>query len=243
MQNGKQQITTNDVTSYNKSALYLDRATGAGRWQDLRLLRTCRQIYDEARCVLYGKNKFVFLGFASFAGYFGIVPANQVSLPRSTKPNRLRAIHLMTQIEIQGQIGDSKKPSEYPDFLSATRLIRTGLDCLTSLTSLELKLEILGDGEVLSKWRIDDCIFSKPPTLRKLTIAVQAGVTKLDSSVQRLRKFRRTLPSRTLPTEDDKLEIAKELMRRLLRQEGSGDKTEYIWRFDETVASGPLMKR
>ena len=53
MQTGKQQTTTNDVQTYNNSALYQDRATGAGRWQDSRLLRSCRQICDEARWVLH----------------------------------------------------------------------------------------------------------------------------------------------------------------------------------------------
>lgn len=54
MQTGKQQITIDDVQSYNKSALYQDGATGAGLWQDSRLLlRSCRQIYDEARWVLH----------------------------------------------------------------------------------------------------------------------------------------------------------------------------------------------
>lgn len=88
--------------------------------------------------MLYHSNTFVFLAFATFAVYFGFAAPNQVYLPRSTERNRLRAVQAMTRVELHGQVGDK----DFPDSFSASRLIRAGLGCLTSLPSLELNLEI-----------------------------------------------------------------------------------------------------
>lgn len=225
MQTGKKQVVTN-VTSNHRSALSLDKTTCAGRVQDLRLLRTCRQIYNEARLVLYHSNTFVFLSFATFAAYFGLVAPTQVYPPRATEPNRMRAIQAMTKIEIHGQV-----KRQNLDFLSASRLIRTGLGCLTSLTSLELNLEVSDCAEGLY-WRIDDCMFSKPSSLRKLVVDVR------DFCIS-MQKYGRLLLKESLSplSEEDKLGVAEELMLRMLKQEGFCDKTESFWRHHESSAS------
>ncbi|CAD6580471.1 MAG: hypothetical protein ASARMPREDX12_009577 [Alectoria sarmentosa] len=208
MQTGKKQVATN-VTSNPESALSLDGATCAGREQDLRLLRTCRQIYDEARLVLYHSNTFVFLSFATFAAYFGLIAPTQVYPPRATKPNRMRAIQAMTKIEIHGQVVES----QMLNFLSASRLIRTGLGYLTSLTSLELNLEVSDCAETEGLyWRIDDCMFSKPSSLRKLVVDVRSFYIK-----------------------EEKLGIAEELMLRMLKQEGFYDQDRLFLGVNESV--------
>ena len=228
MQTGKKQVATN-VTSNPESALSLDGATCAGREQDLRLLRTCRQIYDEARLVLYHSNTFVFLSFATFAAYFGLIAPTQVYPPRATKPNRMRAIQAMTKIEIHGQVVES----QMLNFLSASRLIRTGLGYLTSLTSLELNLEVSDCAETEGLyWRIDDCMFSKPSSLRKLVVDVRSFYI----STQRHGRFPIKADQWPL-SEEEKLGIAEELMLRMLKQEGFCDKTVSFWRPHESSAS------
>lgn len=217
MQTGKQQITAKIVASNDQFALCQDKATCASHVQDLRLLRTCRQIYDEARSVLYQRNTFVFPSFASFAAYFGLITPHSLYAPRSTEPNRLRAIQAMTKVELHGQIGEG-----YLDFLSASRLIRTGLGCLTSLTSLELNL---GLGVCRSDTPVDDCMFSKPSSLRKLVVSVQ----DFDTGQERPARLDRK-ESSCFATEEQKLDTAEELMRRILKQEGFRDRTEYFWR-------------
>ena len=170
MHTSKQQITTKIFTLKDESILDQGSAS-TGHVQDLRLLRTCRQIYDEARSVQYHNNTFVFLGPAVFAAYFGFSSLEQVCLPRCTKPDRLRAIQAMTKVEVRGVVG--RRP--FLDILSASRLIRTGLGCLTSLTSLELSMQFcdkLGDHQ---DWKVDDCFFSKPSWLRKLVVEVRSS--------------------------------------------------------------------
>ena len=228
MQTGKKQVTING-TSNPQSALSLDGATCAGRVQDLRLLRTCRQIYDEARLVLYHSNTFVFLSFATFAAYFGLIAPTQVYPPRATEPNRMRAIQAMTKIEIHGQVVES----QMLNFLSASRLIRTGLGCLTSLTSLELNLEVSDCAETEGLyWRIDDCMFSKPSSLRKLVVDVRSFYI----STQRHGRFPIKADQWPL-SEEEKLGIAEELMLRMLKQEGFCDKTVSFCRPHESSAS------
>ncbi len=231
MQTGEQQIVTNNVTSndqstldedddqstiYDQSTLYDDGVSCAGRPQDLRILRTCRQIYYEARSVLYDSNTFVFFSFATFAAYFGLVTPNQLYMPRSTEPNRLRAIQSMTKVELHSQVGGPPML----DFLSASRLIRMGLGCLTSLTSLELNLSFVNDIDILRMSQIDDCMFSKPSSLRKLVVDVQSFNL---SMIRQWREFR-------FVGEVHKLEAAEGLVRRILKQEGYGDKIESFWR-------------
>ncbi len=225
MQTGEQQIATKNVTSNDQSTLdedddhstlYEEGLSCAGRPQDLRILRTCRQIYYEARPVLYDSNTFVFFSFATFAAYFGLVSPNQLYMPRSTEPNRLRAIQSMTKVELHGQVGGPPML----DFLSASRLIRMGLGCLTSLTSLELNLSFFNNIDILRMSQIDDCMFSKPSSLRKLVIDVQSFDPFMLRPVQAFE----------LVDEARKLEAAEELVRRILKQEGYGDKTESFWR-------------
>lgn len=226
MQTGKQQTATNNVTSNEQSALCQDRIPYTGRMLDLRLLRTCRQIYGEARSVLYHSNTFVFLNCPTFAAYFGLVFPEEVNLPRSTEPNRLRAIQAMTKVELHSQIGHEN----FLDLLSTSRLIRTGLGCLTSLANLELNLAIFYIGGDLPWWWIDDYMFSKPSSLRKLVVDVQ----DIDMGMALARRID---DSRILAPGDHKLDSAKELMRRMLKQEGFRDTRERFWPFSETAAS------
>lgn len=227
MQTGKKQVITN-VASNQQSAMSPDRATCAGRVLDLRLLRTCRQIYDEARLVLYHSNTFVFLGLATFAAYFGLIAPTQVYPPRAAEPNRMRAIQAMTKIKIHGQVRESHNLN----FLSASRLIRTGLGCLSSLTSLELNLEVSDCAETEGLWwRIDDCMFSKPSSLRKLVVDVRSFYISKERRGRLLIK-----ESQWSLSEEDKLGIAEELVLRMLKQEGFCDKTESFWRHHESSA-------
>ena len=211
MQTGKQQIATTNLTS-NQSTLCKHGDTCAGCAQDLWLLRTCRQIYDEARRVLYRSNTFVFLDFPTFAAYFGLIAPTQVCMPRSTEPNRLRAIQSMTKVELHGRVGGN----DSLDFLWTSRLVRMGLGCLTSLTSLELNLKFPGSRSAISQWRIDDCMFSKPSSLRKLVVDLQYPNTSMR---RRWRKLK-------FVDEGYKLEAAEELMRQMLKENGFRDKTK-----------------
>ena len=225
-QTGEQQIATNNVTPDDQSFLFEDDDQFtlhghdifcAGHLQDLRILRTCRQIYYEARSVLYDSNTFVFFSFATFAAYFGLVTPNQVYMPRSTEPNRLRAIQSMTKVELHGQVGGPR----LLDFLAASRLIRMGLGCLTSLTSLELRiLAFFNDVDILRMSKIDDCMFSKPSSLRKLVVDVKS----FDPLMLR------QLPVLGFIGEARKPEAAEEFVRRILKEEGHSDKTESFWR-------------
>lgn len=225
MRTGKQQITTKLFASNDQSALCQNKATYAGHMQDHGLLRTCRQIYDEGRSVLYHCNTFVFPSFASFAAYFGLIGPHQLYEPRSTEPNRLRAIQAMTKVELHGQID-----GEHLDFLPANRLIRTGLGCLTSLTSFELNLGLGVCRDDIANWKIDDCMFSKPSSLRKLVVDVQDFNTNEEKPARLLRK-----ESPYLATEEQKLHTAEELMRRMLKQEGFSGRIEHFWRSDRTA--------
>lgn len=205
MHNGKQQITTKKFTPKDESALDQGNAS-TGFVQDLRLLRTCRQIYDEASSVLYYNNTFVFLSPGTFTAYFGLITPEQVYVPRSTEPDRMRAIQAMTEIEVCGIVG--RRP--FLDILSASRLIRTGLGCLTSLASLELSLELYGKIN-LQDWKIDDCMFSKPSSLNKLVVDVRSS------------EYNR---EQRLPGEKNDLDIAEELVHRTLKQEDFTDTVE-----------------
>ena len=102
------------------------------------LLRTCWQVYYEARPVSYQNTTFVFSCLATYAAYFGLSTPSGVQLFRSTEPHRLRAIQAMTKVKLRGIVG------QHPnlDFLSTTRLIRASLGCLTSLASFELGLQL-----------------------------------------------------------------------------------------------------
>ena len=166
---------TKSVTSEHRCAPRQDdkSAEWAG---DLRLLRTCRQIYYEARSVLYQSNTFVFLGFPTFATYFGLIVPGGTGTSyflgsRSTKPDRLRAIHAMKRIELHGII-------ESRSFIWHSRLIRAGLGCLTSLRSLKLNLLTLvpintGFRNDRLEWTIDDSMFSKPTSMTELLVDVK----------------------------------------------------------------------
>ena len=215
MQTGKQQTATNNLIS-NQSKLCKHRDTCAGCVQDLRLFRTCRQIYDEARLVLYRSNTFVFLDLATFAAYFGLIFPTHVNMARSTEPNRLRAIQSMTKVELRDHVGCEV---EFRDFLAASRLVRMGLGCLTSLKSLELNLRISDYNEEVFPLNIDDCMFSKPSSLRKLVVDLQNSTFNMGGHWFEIKLIK----------DEDQMKLAEELMRRMLKQKDFCDKTECFW--------------
>lgn len=187
--------------------------------RDVRLLRTCQQIYHEARSVLYQSNTFVFPNLSVFAVYFGLIAPNQLHMPRCTEPNRLRALQAMTNVELHAQIGDQRDPS----FRSATRLIRTGLDCLTNLAIFKLSLNLFQQDQELLKWTIDDTVFSKPSSLRKFVVDVRIFNACL------WRFGRVASKDHIVATEDVNINMAEEFSRRFLKQGGFSDETEDFW--------------
>ena len=188
-----------------------------GCTHNVELLRTCRQVYYEARSVLYQNTTFVFTCFATFAAYFGLSTPSGVHLTRSTEPHRLRAIHAMTKVQLHGVVGQNP----CLDFLSTTRLIRASLGCLTSLASFELGLQLQEPTGERRKWMIDDSMFSRSPSLRKLVVSV--------STLQ--------FAIKALLTEEDERDIANELLHRILKQEDFSDTIECFWRDNDTAAS------
>ena len=211
----KQQVATGKLISIGGSILNQTRAR-VYDMQDLRLLRTCREIYDEARPVLYQNNTFEFMCITAFATYFGLQAPDQVHIPRSTEPHRLRALQAMTKVEVR-MVGNFQSL----DFLSCSRLIRAGLGCLTNLTSFEVSLEIHDYFDKQQLWRIDDYMFSKPPSLKKLVVGVWDSELTLDG----------------LAAEEEQLDIAKELVHRILKQEDFSDMIESFQPYDNTYAS------
>lgn len=192
----------------------LDQAKArTGCAHNLGLLRTCREVYYEARSVLYHNYTFVFWCLATYATYFGLKIPSRVHLSRDTEPHRLRAISAMTRIELRGLVAENS----YINFLSTTRLIRASLGCLTSLVSFRLGLELHEAVGARRKWRIDDSMFSKSPSLRKLVLGVWSG-------------------AEIVFAEENGLEIAKELLRRILKKEGFSDIIEYFWPDNDTTA-------
>ena len=184
---------------------------------NVELLQTCRQVYYEARSVLYQNTTFVFACLATYAAYFGLSAPSGVHLSRSTEPHRLRAFQAMTKVELRGIVGQNP----CLDFLSTTRLIRASLGCLTSLVSFELGLQLQGATGELRKWRIDDSMFSKSASLRELILCVWSPQFTVD----------------TLLTEEEELEIAKELLHRILKREDFSHTVECFWRDNDTAAS------
>ena len=185
--------------------------------QVLGLLRTCRQIYDEALSVLYHNNTFVFVCLAAYATYFGFGVPAEGHIPRSTEPHRLRAIQAMTKVEVYGSVGRSP----FLDFLSTSRLIRAGLGCHTNLMSFKLNLEPYGSIDQRRKWMIDDSLFSKPPSLNKLVIGIWG------------RENGDEMPT---PGEDQEA-VAKELLDRIVKREDFTDMTELFLSDNGTAAS------
>ena len=192
---------------------------------DLRLLRTCRQIYHEARSVLYDSNTFAFQSIGALTVYFGFTMPDQVHVPRSTDPDKLRSIHAMTRVEFCiSYLGIETSPG---GILTMSRLIRAALGCLTNLTSLELSLKIHGPTDLQREWKIDDSWFSKPPSLRKLIVNVHDS-----EDTEEKASF-----------EGVKLEAAEEFVRRILKEEDFSDTLEPFWRCEENAASGePLTE-
>lgn len=228
MQTGEQKVTARnisakDISSCNQSAPFQGLANLNSSMDGLRLLRTCRQIYDEARLVLYNRNTFVFLNLATFAAYFGLGGTpTEVYMSRLTEPHRLRAIHSMTKVELRGNVSDTW--AQAVQFLRASRLVRMGLGCLTSLTSFELKLGYIW-ANMLGGWSIDDCLFSKPPSLKKLVVTVRNvdpwGLYESAVGEPRLLTWQQR----------ESLMIAEEVMRRMVKEEGFHDLEEDL--FDE----------
>ena len=181
------------------------------------LLRTCRQVYYEARSVLYQHTTFVFSCLATYAAYFGLSAPSGVFLSRSTEPHRLRAIQAMTKVELRGIVGQNP----YLDFLSTTRLIRASLGCLTNLASFALGLQLQDATGERRKWMIDDSMFSKSASLRELVLGVWSRQFAIDA----------------LLTEEDELEIAKELLHRILKRDDFSDTIECFRRDKDTAAS------
>lgn len=236
LQTGEQQIITNELTFNDKPSVCQDKAACGGRMLDLALLQTCGQIYDEMRSVLYQNNTFVFWGLDTFAAYFGIANVANTYVSHSTEPNRLRAIRAMTKVELHGTVDDIKRIS----FLSISRLIRAGLGCLTSLSSLELHLKFLhyfNRKRGLRKWMIDDSMFSKPSSLRKLVIDVH----NLDLGHHRHRP-RFITDELVLANDNERLVIAEELMHRMLKQEGFRDTIERFLGRDRLAACGATLE-
>lgn len=191
--------------------------------KDVRLLRTCRQIYDEARSVLYIQNTFEFLCLAAFATYFGFQAADHLHVPRSTEPHRLRAIQSMTKVKVR-----VAGRNQYPSFLSTSRLIRAGLGCLTNISSFELCLGIHDTTEARPElMMIDDSMFSKPPSLRKLVVGVRDLKLCYDE----------------LKTEQYQLDIAQELMCRLLKQKEFSDTIELFRRVSISSTSTKSLSK
>ena len=226
MQTGEQKVTAKDISaeeisSCNQSAPSQGLANPNSGMDGLRLLRTCRQIYDEARLVLYNRNTFVFSDLATFAAYFGLcgIPM-EVNMSCFTEPHRLHAIRSMTKVELRGNVSDTW--AQAVQSLRASRLVRTGLGCLTSLTSFELKLGYIW-ADRLGDWRIDDCLFVKPRSLKKLVVTVQNvnPWALYESAVGEPRLL--ALQHR------ESLVIAEEVMRRLVKQEGFHEMEEHLF--------------
>ena len=219
MQSGEQKVTATDISSCNQSAPSQGQTESNSSMDGLRLLRTCRQIYDEARLVLYNRNTFVFLDFATFAAYVGLAFPSEVYMPRLTLPHRLRAIHSMTKVELRGTVSEASILAL--EFSRVSRLIRLGLGCLTSLTSFELKLGYLW-GDSVGEWKIDDYLFSKPASLRKLVVTLQH---KKPGTVWG--KVGDQPGFLTLQHQDSRV-IAQEVMRRMVKKEGFTDMEERL---------------
>ena len=213
--------------------------------QDIRLLRTCAQVYHEARSVLYRESTFVFDDLHTFAAYFGIdLPDSMIEYPahisRSTDPDRLRTIQAMTRVELRGIVGERSSLLRRLEFLSATRVIRTGLGCLTNLVSLELSLRIDDNNAVRQSWMIDDCMFSKPTSLCKLLIDVQyfRWILERVKAVQQMVELSMGLTEeqkQRIASEKPNFDAAKALLYRILKQDGFSDTTESFWRILETT--------
>lgn len=187
------------------------------RKHDVRLLRTCRQVYYEARSVLYLRNTFEFICIAAFTIYFGLQAPDHLHIPRSTEPHRLRAIHSMTKVKVH--ISGS---NQHRGFLFTSRLIRAGIGCLTSITSFELSLGTHDvTGAQIEPMMIDDSMFSKPPSLRRFVVAVREGKSCYDD----------------LKTEHNQLDMAKELIRRILKEKDFSDTIECFLPLDYTSTS------
>ena len=219
MQSGEQKVTAKDISSCNQSAPSQGLTNHSSGMDGLRLLRTCRQIYEEARLVLYNRNTFVFSNFATFAAYFGLAVPTEVYMPRLTYPHRLRAIHSMTKVELHGNVSDTS--NEVLQFSWASRLIRLGLGCLTSLTSFELKLGYMW-GDSVGEWKIDDCLFSKPSSLKKLVVTLQ------HKEAGTVYKLAGDQPGFLTLQHQDSRVIAEEVMRRMVKQEGFTDMEERL---------------
>ena len=151
------------------------------------------------------------------AAYFGFGTSSEMYLSRSTKPHRLRAIQAMTKVELCGIV----RTHSDPDFLSTTRLIRASLGCLTNLKSFELVLQLQESAHERREWRIDDSMFSKSPSLKKLVCRV--WTSKHDDSVSL--------------TEVDGQDFANELLHRLLKQEDFSDNIECFCYDSDTAAA------
>ena len=159
----------------------------------------------------------MFSCLATYAAYFGLSTPPGVHLFRSTEPHRLRAIQAMTKVKLHGVVG------QHPnlDFLSTTRLIRASLGCLTSLASFELGLQLEEAPGERRKWRIDDCMFSKSPSLRELILSVWTPLNAVEAVL----------------TEEDELYIANELLHRIWKKEGFNDTIEGFWPDNDTDAA------
>ena len=220
MQSGEQKVTATDISSCNQSAPSQGQTNSSSGMDGLMLLRTCRQIYEKARLVLYNRNTFVFLDFATFAAYFGFAVPTEVYMPRLTYPHRLRAIHYMTKVELRGNVSETS--IQALEFSRASRLIRLELGCLTSLTSFELKLGYLW-GDRVDEWNIDDCLFSKPSSLRKLVVTTHNLVA------ERLYEQAVDRPHFLTLQYNESLAIAEEFMRRIVKEEGFHDMEERLF--------------
>ena len=223
MQTGEQKVTATDISSCNQSTPFQGLANSSNVMDGLRLLRTCRQIYDEARLVLYNRNTFIFVGFATCAAYFGFAVPSDVYMPRLTNPHRLRGIHSMTKLELRGNVHSS--PVHALQFSRASRLVRVGLGCLTSLRSFELKLGYAW-GDCVGEWKTDDCLFSKPPSLKKLVVTLQ------HKEVGTVNKQAGDQPGFLTLQHQDSRVIVEEIMRRMVKQEGFTDMEERLFDTD-----------
>ena len=159
----------------------------------------------------------MFACLATCAAYFGLSTPSGVHLTRDTEPHRLRAIQAMTKVELRGIVGQDP----CLDFLSTTRLIRASLGCLTSLASFELGLQLQEATGERRKWRIDDSLFSKSPSLRELVVSVSTPQFGIKAFL----------------TEEDERDIANELLHRILKHEDFSDTIECFWRDNDTAAS------
>ena len=204
----------------------------------------------------------MFDDFHTFAAYFGLdIPKSKIGFPLhvpcSTEPNRLRAIQAMTKVELRGMIGERIPFYRSLDLLSATRLIRAGLGCLTCLVSLALNLRIDDDNDTRESWMIDDCMFSKPTSLSNLLIVVQDlrwiwGEEEAIQPIQEIswgsdgeetaQQIREPPPGvseeeqmRRIAFQMKNFVLAKALIYRILRQDGFSDTRESLWRSFETT--------